>query len=143
MKQGALSLGSSPIVPPQTVRSSIKKPTGLKLPSLAHSPSGVSSNESPQQNFSLIIKSEYAQDGIIFSSREPQLHLKMNQLPLPHSLMPSPSKRRPLIPLKLREETAPRVNFSDQLTLAGANCQNVVESMMKRDPYYQKLAEKQ
>jgi hypothetical protein len=43
--------------------------------------------------------------------------------------------------MRLREETAPRVNFSDQLTLAGSNCKNVVESMMKSDPYYQKLAE--
>jgi hypothetical protein len=90
----------------------------------------------------LIIKSDNALDGI-FSSREPQLHIKMNQLPPPNSLISSPSKRRPLIPMKLREETSPRVSFSDQLTLAGANCQNVVESMMKSDPYYQKLAEQQ
>ena len=45
--------------------------------------------------------------------------------------------------MKLKEETSPRVNFNDQLTLAGANCQNVVESMMKRDPYYQRLADQQ
>ena len=34
-------------------------------------------------------------------------------------------------------------NEFEQLTLAGANCQNVVEGMLRSDPYYQRLAEQQ
>jgi hypothetical protein len=45
------------------------------------------------------------------------------------------------MPFRVREENPQKAfNEFDSLALSGANCQNVVETMMKSDPYYQRLA---